>query len=232
MADDVDTSGGYRPDDPRYGLSGQALQDYYLSRPAQFLIQARYKPDCLDQREQARDAHMAGIRAQQEKIQFAGPFLSDDGATPLGTMCIVDLPDRAAAEAYIAADGYSQAGILEEPAIRRFVSSKRLKQNDRAADPNMQMFVCECIDGPDAPALRKQSAAAHHTYQGSIIDRYIAHGPLRGDDGISLEGSLFIVEMPDRAAAEALVAAEPMAAAGVFKEIRITRWRYGASLSG
>jgi len=93
------------------------------------------------------------------------------------------------------------------------------------------MFVCECLDGPDAPALRKQSAAAHHTYQGSIIDRYVAHGPLRSDDGETLLGSLFIIEIADRAAAEALVGNEPMTKAGVFSEINIFRWRYGKALA-
>lgn len=231
MVDEIDNLGGYRPDDPRYGLSGQALRDYYLSRPTHFFIRCLYKPDSLDLREQAMDAHLAHVRAHRDQIHFAGPLLSDDGATPIGTMCIIDVDDRAAAEAYIAADGYNQAGLLEKPDIRRFVSSKRLRQHDRAPDPDMQMFVCECIDGPDVVEKRKQTAAAHHTYQGSIIDRYIAHGPLRADDGVALQGSLFIVETPDRAAAEALVAAEPMAAGGVFEEIRITRWRYGTSLA-
>ncbi len=228
---DAGNPGGYRPDDPRYGLSGQALQDYYLSRPAQFFIRALYKPDSLDLRDQAMEAHRAGVRAHREQIQFAGPFLSDDGATPIGTMCVIDMPDRAATEAYIAADGYNRAGLLEEPEIRRFVSSKRLRQGDCAPDPSLQMFVCECIDGPDARERRQQTAADHHAYQGSIIDRFVAHGPLRSDDGIDVQGSLFIIEVADRAAAEALIAAEPMAAGGVFGEVRITRWRYGRSLA-
>jgi uncharacterized protein YciI len=121
--------------------------------------------------------------------------------------------------------------MLQAPNIIRFMSSKRLTQADRAPDPELQMFVCECLDGPNAAALRKQSAAAHHTYQGTIIDKYIAHGPLRSDDGVDLLGSLFILEVADRAAAEALVANEPMNAAGVFGEINIYRWRYGKSLA-
>jgi uncharacterized protein YciI len=231
MPDDTSNPGGYRPDDPRYGLSGQALQDYYLSRPAHFFIRSFYKPDSLDLREQAMDAHVAHQRAHLEQFHFAGPLLSDDGATPIGTMCVIDVPDRAAAEALAGGDGYAQAGLLEAPLIMRFVSSKRLRYGDRVPDPAMQMFVCECIDGPDAAALRLSTATAHHTYQGSIIDRYIAHGPLRTDNGIGLLGSLFIIEVADRAAAEELVGNEPMTASGVFGEVRINRWRYGKSLT-
>jgi uncharacterized protein YciI len=231
MTKDPSNPGGYRPDDPRYGLSGQALQDYYLSQPAQFFIRSYYKPDSLHLREQAMETHLAHLRVHADKIHFAGPLLSDDGATPIGTMCIIEMPDRAAAEAYVAGDGFAQAGMLEAPEIIRFISSKRLKQGDREPNPDQQLFVCECIDGPDAKALRQQSATAHHSYQGSIIDRYFAHGPLRSDDGIGLLGSLFLIEAVDRAAAEELVANEPMAAAGVFSEVRINRWRFGKSIS-
>jgi uncharacterized protein YciI len=231
MTKDPSNPGGYRPDDPRYGLSGQALQDYYLSQPAQFFIRSYYKPDSLHLREQAMETHLAHLRPHADKIHFAGPLLSDDGATPIGTMCIIEMPDRAAAEAYVAGDGFAQAGMLEAPEIIRFISSKRLKQGDREPNPDQQLFVCECIDGPDAKALRQQSATAHHSYQGSIIDRYFAHGPLRSDDGIGLLGSLFLIEAVDRAAAEELVANEPMAAAGVFSEVRINRWRFGKSIS-
>ena len=139
--------------------------------------------------------------------------------------------DRAAAEAYVAGDGYAKAGMLEAPEIIRFVSSKRLKQGDRDPDPDLQLFVCECIDGPDAATLRPTAAADHHDYQGSIIDRYMAHGPLRNDDGKGLLGSLFLIEVADRNTAELLVANEPMTAAGVFSEVRINRWRFGKSIS-
>lgn len=227
----ADNPGGYRPDDPRYGLSGQALRDYYLSLPAQFYVRSLYKPDVLHLREGAMAPHLAHVRSYAEQIQFAGPLLAEDDTTPMGSMAILNLPDRSAAESYAAGDGFSKAGMFEPPHILRFMSSKRLTQSDREPDPALQMFVCECVDGPDAADLRKQSAAAHHSYQGSIIDRYIAHGPLWSDDGVELLGSLFIIEVADRAAAEKLVAEEPMTAAGVFEEINIYRWRYGKSLA-
>ncbi|MBT3400409.1 MAG: hypothetical protein HOL07_05090 [Rhodospirillaceae bacterium] len=227
----VENPGGYRPDDPRYGLSGQALQDYYLSQPPQWFIRSMYAPDALDRRAQAMAEHLAYQQKFRDKVHFAGPLLSDDGSAPLGTMAIIEMPDRAAAEAYVAGDGFARAGMLEPPTITRFVSSKRLKHFDRAPDPDLQLFVCECLDGPDAATLRPQTAADHHAYQGSIIDRYMAHGPLRGDDGVALLGSLFLIEVADRNTAELLVANEPMTAGGVFGAVNIHRWRLGKSLS-
>ncbi len=230
MAED-NNPGGYRPDDPRYGLSGQALLDYYLSRPTQFYVRSLYKPDALARREAAMEEHLAHLNAHADRIQFAGPLLTDDGSAPLGTMSIIQLDDREAAKAFAAGDGFAKHDMLDAPEIIRFISSKRIGQRDRDADPDLQMFVCECIDGADAARLRKQSAADHHAYQGSIIDRYVAHGPLRSDDGQTLVGSLFIVEVEDRAAAEKLVGDEPMTKAGVFSDVRIFRWRYGKSIT-
>ncbi|MGB0572412.1 MAG: YciI family protein [Alphaproteobacteria bacterium] len=231
MVGDPANPGGYRPDDPRYGLSGQALQDYYLAQPPQWLIRSMYAPGAAEKREAAMEAHLSHQAGYRDHVHFAGPILSDDGSTPLGTMCIIELPDRAAAEDYVSGDGFAKAGMLEPPTITRFVSSKRLKYFDRDPDPNLQLFVCECLDGPDAATLRPKTAADHHDYQGSLIDNYFAHGPLRSNDGTSLLGSLFLIEVADRNTAELLVANEPMTVGGVFSEINIHRWRFGKTLA-
>ena len=223
--------GGYRHDDPRYGLSGQALLDYYLSRPPAFYVRSLYMPDSLHLRKSAIDLHLAHMRNYTDQISFSGPLLDDDASAPIGTMAVINVADRKAAKTFAAEDGFAQAGMLQPSQIIRFISSKRLTQKEYKPDPDLQMFVCECLDGPDAPTFRKQSAAEHHTYQGSIIDRYVVHGPLRSDDGRTLLGSLFIIEVADRAMAEDLIENEPMTKAGVFSEINIYRWRYGKALT-
>src|SRR3546814_4948187 len=125
-------------------------------------------------------------------------------------MFTVDLPDRAAAEAFIAEEGYNKAGLFGDVAIARFATSMAFRQADRPPDPALQMFVCECIDGAQGAGLRKQTGPAHHEYQAGVMDRFVARGPLRSDDGGDLLGSLFVIEVADRAAAEAFLAAEPM----------------------
>ena len=101
---------------------------------------------------------------------------------------------------------------------------------DRILDSNKQLFVCECIDGPESSERRKYSSLAHHKYQGEIIDKFIAHGPLRNDDNTELIGSLFIIEVENRDAAYELVYNEPMVKNDVFKTVEITRWCYDSFL--
>ena len=76
------------PTTPVYGLSGQALQDYYLAQPPQWFIRSMYAPRGPPRkRDAAMEAHLAHQAGYRDKVHFAGPILSDDGATPLGTMC-------------------------------------------------------------------------------------------------------------------------------------------------
>ena len=222
---------GYRPDDPRHGLSPEELAAYYEQRPPQFTIRCRYGADALSRRESAMEPHLSWIADHKEMIRFAGPLLTDDGATPTGTFFIVDAPDRAAAEAFIGGEGFNKAGMFADVEIKRYACSKPWRQAEFEVEAGMQLFICECIDGVDGIEIRKSTGPAHHKYQGGIMDRFVMHGPTRTDDGKTVTGSTFIIQVADRAAAEDLVYNEPMAKAGVFREIRIDRWRFGKSLA-
>lgn len=76
------------------------------------------KPDHQEVRLANREAHIAYLK--QSDVKLAGPFTSDDGAGMTGSLLLVDLADRAAAEAWAAADPYAQAGLFDRVEIRAF----------------------------------------------------------------------------------------------------------------
>ena len=122
--------GGYLPGDPRYGLSGDRLRRYYSEKPAQWVIFA------WDRAGQAR-TRAANIAAQKNYAGALGERLigyvhivSDDASETLATTWFVQLDNRAAAEAFVADDPLSRAGVYERTDIRRW-SNSFLK---RAAD--------------------------------------------------------------------------------------------------
>jgi hypothetical protein len=78
------------------------------------------RPGCVELRQQTRVAHLAYIDALQERLVLAGPHLADDGATPIGSLLVVECSDRAAAEAFAAADPYALAGLFQSVEIRPF----------------------------------------------------------------------------------------------------------------
>ena len=217
---------GYRSDDPRYGLSGKRLTEYYQSQRPHYFIKSLYKPNTDIHRKNNEAKYQNHVIKHLCSIHFSGQFISDNSSETTGIMCIIDAPDKNAAESYIKNNVYSQSGLIEKPEITRFVSSKKLKYMDRKLDPEKQLFICECIDGPNASARRKQSSAAHHKYQGQIIDKFVAHGPLRSENGTQLIGSLFIIEVENKKSAYELVYNEPMVKNDVFKTVIITHWIY------
>ncbi len=82
------------------------------------------------------------------------------------------------------------------------------------------------FDGVDGTARRREVAEAHHAFQATVMDRYIARGPMFDDDGVTMLGSLFVVEFPDRGACDEFWAGEPLNYGGVFEDVTIERWRY------
>lgn len=59
-----------------------------------------------------RDAHLAYLREYMDAIHAAGPLLDDDGDDPVGSLLIMDFPDRRAAETFAANDPYAKAGLF------------------------------------------------------------------------------------------------------------------------
>jgi uncharacterized protein len=58
-------------------------------------------------------------------------------------------------------------------------------------------------------------------------DRLIACGSLLDHDGAGWLGTAILAELPDRAAAEALLDRSPYALAGRYASIEVHPWRFG-----
>ncbi|HEX7887064.1 MAG TPA: YciI family protein [Phenylobacterium sp.] len=81
-----------------------------------FVLHCLDKPDSLDLRLATRDRHLAYIQSRLADIRIAGPMLGDADQMA-GSMFILDVADRAAAEAFNADDPYTQAGLWERVAL-------------------------------------------------------------------------------------------------------------------
>ncbi len=98
-----------------------------------FAIARRDKPGMADQRARLLAAHAAYQKAFLPRIVFGGGLLADgaDAAAfeyneagirdVIGNVLIVDVPDRAAAEAFHRDDPYTQGGLFETVIIEPFL---------------------------------------------------------------------------------------------------------------
>jgi uncharacterized protein YciI len=83
-----------------------------------FLALCYDKPGCEALRLANRAAHLDYLRANDAFIKVCGPILADDNETMIGSLLIVETPDRPAANVLLARDPYSRAGLFKSVDVR------------------------------------------------------------------------------------------------------------------
>ena len=89
---------------------------------ALFMLACFDKPNSLDLRMATREAHLAYIRDNAAMVKVAGPML-DEAEAMAGSLFVLEAADRAAVEAFNAADPYQKAGLFGQVEIRGFRAS-------------------------------------------------------------------------------------------------------------
>lgn len=219
--------GEYLPGDPRYGLNAEELGRYYSQKPAQWVIFAWDGDGQAATRDAQINAQKDYAKTLGERLVGYGHIVSDDGTETLATTWFVQLDDRAAAEAFAAADPLNLAGVYDRIDIRRW-SNSFLK---RAADykrKGLEQYFCTGSKIVDATGFIARHLHAHESYFKTYEDSFVFRGPLRSEDGLVNVGTALLLELPDRAAAEAFWNNEPFAANGGYQDdSRIYRWVFG-----
>src|ERR1051326_1472224 len=121
---------GYLPGDPRYGLQGEALKDYYRSKAAQWAICRWSKPGASDTRGTLLPEQKSYVASFGDRVIGYGHFVSDDGRDTLGTSFFMQLDDRPAADAFVAAEPMSKAGLHRSVEIHRWPNSFQKRADD------------------------------------------------------------------------------------------------------
>ena len=87
------------------------------------------------------------------------------------------------------------------------------------------LFVILATDRPDSGEIRTANRPEHIEYLKGFGERIVAGGATLSDDGETMTGSFLLVDVADRAAAEAFAGNDPFAKAGLFGSVEIRRWR-------
>ena len=89
------------------------------------------------------------------------------------------------------------------------------------------LFVIHALDRPGALPVRLANYDAHKAYLTAIEGegvKTLMSGPLVEDDGQTMKGSLFVVDVADRAAAESYHNDDPFFTAGVWQQATTTAY--------
>lgn len=85
-----------------------------------FAIHMIDHPASAELRASVSDDHREFVGRCLDAMYVGGPLLADDGTTAIGSLIIMDFPDRSAANEFIAQEPYNVAGLFESVTIRAF----------------------------------------------------------------------------------------------------------------
>lgn len=80
------------------------------------------KPGAADLRQRVRPQHKAYLADVANRIAFAGPLTSDDGQQILGSLLAIDFASREAAQAWLAGEPFTRAGLYASSSVHAFAN--------------------------------------------------------------------------------------------------------------
>jgi uncharacterized protein YciI len=185
------------------------------------------EPDSAALRDQYRQTHLDYLKAFDAQTLFAGPFTTDDEAADLGSLRLIEFPDRAAAERHVAEEPYVIGGVQKRWYIHRWLP--RLPYSWRECPRlrgNIQAML-HALDQPGSGAVRARHQEAQDAYLATHAGMVMARGPLVTDDGAGVIGSVLLLDVPDMQVARTFMEQAPFYSHGVYKDITFHRWRFG-----
>ena len=185
------------------------------------------EPDSASLRDEYRRRHLDYLKEFDEQTLFAGPFTTDDESADLGSLRLIEFPDRAAAERHVAEEPYVIGGVQKRWLIHRWRPSVPYSWRDCPRREGNIQALFHGIDGPDGPEIRLASNGAHEAYLDNHGNSIMCRGPILADDGASPVGSVVLMDVGGMAAARALMGNEPFFRAGCYRDITFHRWRFG-----
>lgn len=85
-----------------------------------FIVHCLDKPDSQDLRMATRSAHLEYIDASGIEVVMAGPLLSDDGTTMLGSLFVLEAESLEDVRRFAEQDPYRKAGLFQTVNIHPF----------------------------------------------------------------------------------------------------------------
>jgi uncharacterized protein YciI len=190
----------------------------------EYFIYCRDKPGSGALRERLVEDHWAFMDRYADEMIARGPTLTPDGEQATGSVHVVDLPDEDAAHVFAFDEPNYKAGVYDEVLVRRWANilGRTMWEFAGSVDGYSRFLIIAHGRPGDAP---------HREHLGHLDqdqrDRLIAYGPLLSDDGTGWRGTAIMAELPDRGAAEALVAQDPYARAGRYERVEVHDWEFG-----
>ena len=185
------------------------------------------EPDTAALRDEYRACHLDYLKAFDDQTIFAGPFTTDDESADLGSLRLIEFPDRAAAEQHVLDEPYVLGGVQKRWTINRWQASVPYTWRDCPRTEGNIQVLFHGLDVPGDMDIRNANRETHESYFEEHANSVMCRGPMLSDDGSFGVGSVVLLDLPDMATARALMDDEPFYKAGCYQDITFHRWRFG-----
>ncbi len=189
----------------------------------------------LDRRMAARDRHMAVITewAADGRLALGVPLFTPDWK-PAGSLMLLEVPDRAGLDAYLAAEPIAAGGVWERIEVHPFriapLPYRPLPQPGQPVSSGRTHTVIVARDGADdgAEARRLSVREAHMArVRPMAADGTLAVGGAVLDaPGGRMVGSIAVIARADDAGAGAWMAEDPYVTGGVWRDVSLHGTRF------
>lgn len=78
------------------------------------------KANSLQLRMSVRPEHLDYVAAATDIVKLAGPLIDENDGGLIGSHIIIDVPDLAAAQAFLDNDPYTRVGLFETAIVRQY----------------------------------------------------------------------------------------------------------------
>jgi len=176
----------------------------------------------------ARDAHVGFITGEAQAGRLAlGLPLHDEAAQSLGSLMVLDVPDQAGLDAYLAAEPFAQQGVwdrIETHAFRIAPLPYAPWPTPGSAMPGPRshtIVIARDGDDPDALARRMAARDAHFARVRSLAEdgTLLFGGALLAAPLGRMTGSIAVTRHTGHAAARRFWAEDPYVAGDVWRDI-------------
>ena len=181
-----------------------------------------------------RDRHLAVITRWAEEGRLAlGVPLFTPGWKPAGSLMVLEVPDKAGLDAYLAEEPFAVEGVWSQWTAHPFriapLPYRPLPQPGETISATRTHTVIVAMDGTDAEAPARRAAArpAHIDRVGPMAaDGTLALGGAILDEAGTMRGSIAVTRHATDEAARAWLAADPYVTGGVWKDVTLHGTRF------
>jgi uncharacterized protein YciI len=185
------------------------------------------EPDTAALRDEYRASHLDYLKAFDDQTIFAGPFTTDSESADLGSLRLIEFPDREAAEQHVLDEPYVLGGVQKQWTINRWKASVPYTWRDCPRTEGNIQVLFHGLDESGGIDIRNANCDAQERYLEKHGNSVMCHGPMLTDDGRSTLGSVVLLDVPDMTTARALMDDDPFYKAGCYQKITFHRWRFG-----